>query len=197
MTTSEGGMIVTRNRELARRLRHLRAFGVDRQHGERTVPGVYDVTALGFNYRMSEINAAMGIEQLKKVSRFLAQRRQNFESISEKISLLDGIRVLPQPCDSRITSSHYCLGVILESESSRPELMAGLTRVGVGSSVYYPAPVPDMSYYKAKYEQSPEDFTGAQFISDRILALPVGPHLGEQDAARVAEGFATVWQETR
>ena len=61
MTTAEGGMVITRSAELAVKLRHLRAFGVDRHMGERKIPGVYDVTALGFNYRMNEIEAAIGI----------------------------------------------------------------------------------------------------------------------------------------
>ncbi|ODS33767.1 MAG: aminotransferase arnB [Candidatus Scalindua rubra] len=65
MTTGEGGMLVTKHKEIAEKINRQRAFGIDRQITERKVPGVYDIGMLGFNYRMSEIQAALGIEQLK------------------------------------------------------------------------------------------------------------------------------------
>ena len=70
MTTAEGGMIITRDADLAARLRLRKAFGVDRAHGERKIPGAYDVVTLGFNYRMNEIQAAIGSAQLKKMDGF-------------------------------------------------------------------------------------------------------------------------------
>ena len=67
LTTAEGGMIILKDEKLAQKIRLLKAFGVDRSHGERKVPGQYDVIDLGYNYRMSEIHAAIGVEQLKKL----------------------------------------------------------------------------------------------------------------------------------
>jgi hypothetical protein len=95
MTTAEGGMIVLRDAKLAEALRLKKAFGVDRAHGERKVPGVYDVVELGFNYRMSEIHAAIGIEQLKKVPDFLHRRRANAEALADALAAIEGIRLLP------------------------------------------------------------------------------------------------------
>ena len=80
MTTAEGGMVVTRHTDLADRLRLRKAFGVDRAMHERKVPGIYDVVALGYNFRMNEIQAAIGIEQIKKLNRFLDQRKKNFRN---------------------------------------------------------------------------------------------------------------------
>ena len=71
LTTAEGGMIILKDQALAEKLRLLKAFGVNRTHGERSVPGEYDVVALGYNYRMSEVHAAIGIEQMKKLPSFL------------------------------------------------------------------------------------------------------------------------------
>ena len=68
--------IITRNSELAERITRLRAFGVDRHHGERKLPGMYDVTMLGYNYRMSEIEAAIGVQQVAKVPLFLKARKR-------------------------------------------------------------------------------------------------------------------------
>ena len=67
----------------------MRAFGVDRHAGERKIPGVYDVTALGFNYRMNEIEAAIGIEQLKRLDGILARRQANFAALHRR---LEGVR---------------------------------------------------------------------------------------------------------
>ena len=85
MTTAEGGMIIARDGELAAKLRHLRAFGVDRHAGERKIPGVYDVTALGFNYRMNEIEAAIGIEQVKRLDDIMARRQANFSALRRRL----------------------------------------------------------------------------------------------------------------
>jgi len=81
MTTAEGGMLITRHRQLHARILRKRAFGVNKTHGERKVPGIYDVTELGYNYRMSEIHAAIGIAQLKKISGFLKARQENFTAL--------------------------------------------------------------------------------------------------------------------
>ena len=80
MTTAEGGMVITRDAQLAEKISRLRAFGVDRHHGQRAQPGMYDVTMLGYNYRMNEIEAAIGIEQVKKLPAILMARERNFES---------------------------------------------------------------------------------------------------------------------
>ncbi len=90
ITTAEGGMIVTRDADLAARLKLRKAFGVDRSHAERKIPGTYDVIALGFNYRMSELHAAIGIEQVKKLPRFLEQRERNYRALSEALARCPG-----------------------------------------------------------------------------------------------------------
>ena len=79
ITTAEGGMIILKDKKLANKLRLTKAFGIDRTHGERKIAGIYDSVELGFNYRMSEIHAAIGIEQLKKLPKFLIERKQNYE----------------------------------------------------------------------------------------------------------------------
>src|SRR5260370_35957367 len=67
ITTAEGGMITTTRPEVAAKISRQKAFGVDRQHGDPKVPGVYEATMLGFNYRMNEIEAAIGIQPAKRL----------------------------------------------------------------------------------------------------------------------------------
>ncbi len=188
ITTAEGGMIVTRDPDLARKLRLLKAFGVNRTHGERSVPGVYDVVALGFNYRMSEIHAALGIVQLRRLDEFLARRAENFAALSRDLAELTDLQILGGG-RAGFESSHYCLSIVLDPERARdrPRVVARLNAAGVGTSVYYPHPVPHMTYYREKYGYGTGAFPAAARISDASIALPVAPHLGVAEMRRIGE----------
>lgn len=197
LTTAEGGMIILKDGELADRLRRLKAFGVNRTHGERKIPGLYDGVALGFNYRMSELHAAIGVEQMKKLPKFLLKRRENHERLEAGLGKMPGVRVLPQPVDERVCSSHYCLGMILSKSiaDKRAMVMNSLGEKGVGTSIYYPHPVPRMSYYREKYGYDENKYVNAAAISDSIVALPVGPQLGPSEMDYILESIKQVWSE--
>jgi dTDP-4-amino-4,6-dideoxygalactose transaminase len=196
MTTAEGGMVVTRNAELATRLRLRKAFGVDRSHGERKIPGAYDVVALGFNYRMSEIHAAIGIEQVKKLDRLLARRRENFRALRTALADLPGVATLDAP-DGRLQSSWYCCAAVLSAELApkRERIIPALNGRGVGTSVYYPQPVPRMAWYRERYGWKDGSFPVAARISDASIALPVGPHLAPDDMAYIGRALAQTLKE--
>ena len=76
ITSAEGGMVITNNKKLAEKIKSVKAFGVDKNYNQRNFPGKYDVKELGFNYRMSEIHASIGVEQMKKLNFFLKQRKK-------------------------------------------------------------------------------------------------------------------------
>lgn len=85
ITTAEGGMLITNNDDIAAGISRQRAFGIDRNIvSERPMPGVYDVVELGLNYRLNEIGAAMGIEQMKKLAGFLARRQENYQALAAR-----------------------------------------------------------------------------------------------------------------
>ena len=195
MTTAEGGMIITRNAEFAAKLRHLRAFGVDRHMGERKVPGMYDVTALGFNYRMNEIEAAIGIEQVKRLDNMLAQRAANFVALDRRLRGHRHLELFAPVLDGE--SSYYCLAVLLVPElaSLRFEVVGRLNARGVGTSIYYPQPVPHMSYYRNKYGHGSNCFPNATWISGNSIALPVGPHLDKEDMSYIADTLLATVEE--
>ena len=197
LTTAEGGMIILRDKGLAKKLRLKKAFGVNRNHGERKIPGMYDAEELGFNYRMSEIHAAIGVEQMKKLPSFLIKRRENFNHLEAGLKNVSGITVLKQPVDNRFCSSHYCLGMMLNhgKANKRPAIMEALGKKGVGTSVYYPQPVPRMNYYQLKYGYEEKKYTNAAEISDSIIALPVGPHLELSDIDFIIKSIEEVWSE--
>lgn len=188
MTTGEGGMLISKDQSTVNNIAHFRAFSVDRTFNERKIPGIYDVTGVGLNYRMSEMQAALGCTQVQKMPIILARRKNNFEHLKQ--ALLKETRI-HKILDSRVNdsvNSHYCLIAILEKSlrNKRNEIVLKLTELGIGCSVYYPQPVPRMKYYADKYKVGHEDYTNAEIISDGSIALPVGPHLFSQDMDTIA-----------
>lgn len=198
MTTAEGGMIVTRDADLAKRLRLRKAFGVDRTHGERKIPGTYDVVALGFNYRMSEIHAAIGIEQIKKLPEILRKRERNYRALSGALRSAPRVSLL-ESTNGRFVSSYYCLSAILDDAIApqRGDIVSRMNARGVGTSVYYPQPVPRMTYYRQKYGWKDGSYPNAARISDCSIALSVGPHLTEDDMIYTADTLANVLKEIK
>ncbi len=194
ITSAEGGMIILKDKKLADKLRLLRAFGINRNYGERKVPGLYDSVDLGLNYRMSEIHAAIGIEQLKKLPLFLEKRKENFQKLESLLIKSDLLRVMPQAIDDIYTSVHYCLGMILDPKvkGKRLEIMNQLKDMGIGTSIYYPIPLPRMTYYKRKYGFNKESCFNANIISESIIALPVGPHLNITDMEYIGSSVIEV-----
>ena len=190
ITTADGGMVITNNKNLANKIKLQKAFGVNRNYNERKIPGMYDAITVGFNYRMSELHASIGIEQMKKISFFLEKRFENHREISKLLDQLDSVTILPSP-NNRLKSSHYCLCVILNKSIAkhRAKIMNELTKKGIGSSIYYPHPVPRLSYYKKKYAFNNKKYINASRISDCSIALPVGPHLNKKDMRFIAENL--------
>ena len=182
MTTGEGGMLITKHEEMARRVTKQKAFGLDRPLNERQIPGVYDVTLLGLNYRMNEIAAALGIEQIKRLSGFLKCRRENYQILSRGLSEIGEISQFQSSHDD-YQSSYYCLSLLLSDQliSKKLELVTYLKNAGVGTSVYYPQPVPHFRYYREKYGYDEKTYPVAARISRASISLPVGPHLDGED----------------
>ncbi|MEO8706843.1 MAG: DegT/DnrJ/EryC1/StrS family aminotransferase, partial [Kofleriaceae bacterium] len=186
ITTGEGGMFLSRHPEVAQQVARLRAFGVDRTHTERSIPGMYEVPSLGLNYRMSEMQAALGRTQTAKLPDLLAKRRANFDALKQ--GLAGAVRVLDsQSPDAQ--NSHYCVVAVLEGKlgKHRNAIISELNADGIGTSIYYPQPVPRMKYYRDKYGYDADAFPVATEISDCSIALPVGPHLGTAEMAVIAE----------
>ena len=193
ITTAEGGIIISKNKNLIKQLRLKKAFGVNKTFSERKIPGSYDCIALGFNYRMSEINAAIGIEQVKKVPIFLKKRKKNFEKLSFLLKNLKKIRVI----DSKkkiLKNSHYCLTILLDKKIAkyRMQVVKKLNNLGIGTSIYYPQPVPRMKYYKNKYGYNKKIFANAEIFSDTSICFPVGPHLNQNHMTFIAKNIISI-----
>ena len=175
MTSAEGGMITTNDDAIAEKCR------VIRQHGMRRR---YYHDELGFNFRMTDVHAAIGLEQLKKLARNNKTRQENASYLSAH---LKGVTVPQVPKGCVHVYHQYTLRL---PDGKRDALRTHLQENGVGSEVYYPVPVHQQSFYMAElgYHLSlPE----AERASAEVLSLPVHPALSQADletiVARVNE----------
>lgn len=198
MTTAEGGMVLSRHPEIVARIERQRAFGVDRQLGERKMPGLYDVTMLGYNYRMNELQAALGVEQLKRVPGFLEKRAENYSVLADHLRGIDEVDVLASASEGPFQSSYYCLSAVLDDRTAqrRFDIINVMKSRSVGTSIYYPMPVPHLAYYREKYGYSTETYPVAARISNQSIALPVGPHLDGDDMEQIARTLKAAIKET-
>jgi len=165
MTSAEGGMITTNDDKLAESCR------VIRQHGMRRR---YYHDELGFNFRMTDVHAAIGLAQLKKLGGFNQKRRENASYLSTH---LRGVVTPYIPEGSEHVFHQYTIRV---PGGKRDGLMAHLQEKGVGSGVYYPVPIHQQTYYMNElgYKQSlPE----AERAANEVLSLPVHPDLSLAD----------------
>ena len=196
ITTAEGGMFVSKHKEIATAVATLRAFGVDRPHpDERKIPGIYDVLSLGLNYRMSEVQAALGRTQVAKIPKILARRKANFEALKAVVDKIPGVHIADTNTASAV-NSHYCAVAVIDKKLDRNAIVLKLNARGVGTSVYYPAPVNRMTYYRNKYGYEAAKFPNAEQFSDHAVALPCGPHLNTDDMAYVGNALAAVIKES-
>jgi dTDP-4-amino-4,6-dideoxygalactose transaminase len=147
-------MVITRRDDVADRVSKQRAFGIDKSGlAYRRHTAAYEIEHLGLNYRLGEIGAAMGVEQMKRLPGFLERRERNFELLQEGLSEVSEMRVLETGHDGERRSSHYCLVGMLDEPlwERREEIIEALKSEGVGTSVYYPKPLSDTRFYRETY----------------------------------------------
>ena len=187
MTTTERGMIVTKKKKIFQTIKKIRAFGYKKNSNFKLN---YDVDMLGYNYRMNEIEAAIGLKQLDKIKNFLISRKNNFEYLYENISKINGLELLKKE-RKEFTHSHYCITFILKDKKKdlRNLIIQDLQRRGIGTSIYYPGPVPMFSYYKKKYKLKKSEFKNAHAISNNSISLPVGPHLSKKQLDSIVKNL--------
>jgi dTDP-4-amino-4,6-dideoxygalactose transaminase len=174
MTTGEGGMITTDDPEIARRARLLREHGAPQRY-------VHEV--LGYNLRMTDIQAAMGIVQLGKVSGWNRQRASNAAYLSEKLAGLPGISTP----DVRHGASHVFHQYTIRADD-RTALAAALAERGVGTAIHYATPIHHQPLYRdLGYTDS---LPNAEAAAREVLSLPVHPALSEGDLVHIAAAVA-------
>jgi perosamine synthetase len=145
---------------------------------------------------MSELHAALVRSQLARAQEVLGRRAENWSAVAAAIADIDDVRLI-DATDPRAAQSHYCAGLVLEGglAGRRDAVAARLGELGIGTSVYYPHPVPRLRWYRETYGDPGDRFPVATQLSDAGIALPVGPHLGPGDAERVGAAVRRAAEE--
>ncbi len=189
MTTAEGGMVTTRRSELAERLGWLRSHGMtsltlDRHKGHAFD---YDVVALGYNYRMSELNAALGLVQLARVRERNAQRGELVGAYRERLACIEGLG-LPFALH-RGEPAFHLMPVLLPERVVRGDVMAALRDAGVQTSIHY-RPVDTFTAYVEAGLGPSERVPLAHAVGARVVTLPLYPTLRLEQIDRVCTTLA-------
>jgi len=188
LVTGEGGMLVTRNSEIARRARVMRLHGIDRDAFDRYTsnkPGWrYDVVAPGFKYNMTDIAAALGIQQLLKLLKFQARRQQLAERYNREFAHLP-MSLPPEPLPGDTHAWHlYVIQLRREAKIGRDEFIRRMYERGIGCSVHY-IPLHLHKYWRETYGLKVEDFPHSTEVSRRIVSLPIYSRMTLGDQERV------------
>jgi len=195
ITTGEGGMLVTRDAELAKRAKVMRLHGISRDAFDRFTSKVpswyYEIVAPGFKYNLTDIAAALGLQQLKKARRFQAQRQAIAQAYDEALALLPLLRP-PGPRAGDLHSWHlYAVRLNDDCTVSRDAVVNHLHERGIGCSVHY-VPLHAQPYWRDRYTLAPAQFPHSQHAYERLISLPVHTRMGAHDVARVASALREV-----
>ncbi|MBV8122849.1 MAG: DegT/DnrJ/EryC1/StrS family aminotransferase [Paucibacter sp.] len=190
MTTGEGGMLVTRNAELAKRARVMRLHGMNRDAFDRFTAKVpswyYEIVAPGFKYNLTDIAAALGLHQLKRLNGFQARREQIAQAYNEAFADLPLI-LPPQPPEGDVHSWHlYVLRLDDTLEMDRDVFIEQMFARGIGCSVHY-IPLHLHPYWRDRYGLRPEQFPHSQKAYERMVSIPLYTAMSDAQVQRVID----------
>lgn len=210
----EGGAITTNDPAVYERLLRLRNHGmerdsdrfVDRELGfidlaeePRPNPWYYEMQSLGWNYRLTDIQCALGISQLRKLDRFIERRRQIAARYDQLIPNRFGTTVQPLDVAEYVDHAYHLYVVRIPfgmGIPSRAEVMRALAATGVGSQVHY-IPLYRQPYYRALYNLSPDQFPNAEAYYSQCLSLPMFPKMSDAHVEAIVDALANVLNERR
>ena len=179
--TGEGGVVTTDDDELAARVRMIRT------HGEKVK---YQSQILGTNYRMTEIQAAIGIVQLKKLPVFLVKRSRNALKLTEKLQKTDKL-ILPSQLSNRTPSWYlYTVRIKNATENQRNNILEELHVKGIGAEAYYPTPVHQMPYYRENFGKF--NLPETEKAAKQVLSLPIHPGVTEKQIDYIADTLLNI-----
>ena len=193
VTTGEGGMVLTDDAAIAKRVRSFRHHGidVDLHARNKTNSWEYDIVDLGFNYRLPDINCALGISQLAKSDRWLEQRRAIAGRYHEALRSVPMLQLPEQRADCLSAWHLYVVRLNLDTiTASRSQVFAALRAENIGVNVHY-IPIPWMTHY-ANLGYKRGQWPVAEREYERAISLPMYPSMTEQDVADVVAAVLKV-----
>ena len=175
LVTAEGGMCLTGSEELCEKMRMIRNHGQGVQ---------YEHHMLSYNFRMTDINAALGIVQLEKLDFLNSKREENARFFTERLKDVEWLETPFVSENVKHAWHQYTLKIL---EEKRDAFLKHMEGVGVGCRVYYPTPLYMQPFYKRLGFES--DCPISERLSREVVSIPVGPHLSEADRLCIVNGI--------
>jgi perosamine synthetase len=200
VTTGEGGMATTENPEWAQRMRMMSLHGISHDAWKRyTKEGswYYEVLYPGFKYNLTDLAAAIGIEQLKKCDQFYGRRRRIAQRYNEAFADVAELQIPPSAQDGEHAWHLYIIQLNLQRlRINRHEFIEALKSEHVGSSVHF-IPLHLHPFYRDTFGYRPKDFPNSSSAFDAIVSLPIYPKMTEADVERVISAVRTICKQHR
>jgi len=184
MTTGEGGMVTTNSKKIADHIKLLRNHGMGKRY-------YHDI--IGYNFRMTDIGAAIGIEQLKKLPAYISQRRQIASNYNKSFKDLPGIITPAELKGNKHVYHQYTIRVMPDFGWTRDEIIAELNKNSVGAAIFYPVLLFDQKAYK------PLKLKGkcpvAKKIAKEVVSLPIHPALKKSEQEKVVRVIKKMYND--
>ncbi len=192
ITTGEGGMVTTDNARFAERMRRFRNHGITADHAQRQREGswTYAIEELGYNYRITDIQCALGLRQLEKLTGWVARRQAIARRYDAAFADVAGVR--PPRADERVSHAYHLYVIRVEPDGGRTDresVFAALRGAGIGANVHY-IPVHLHPFYRDAYGTGPGLCPVAETAYEQILSLPIFPAMRDEDVDQVTEAVA-------
>ena len=180
ITTGEGGMVITNDKKIFEKIKKLKAFGIDKDIKDRKKQGDYDVKFLGYNYRMTDFQAALGVSQILNYKKNLKMRHILAKRYLFNLSKVKNIKCMPYSKDC----SYFIFQVFCKN---RDKILKELKNLCIGVSVHYSNALPIMSYYKKKYNLNLINYKNSIEYGSENISLPVYPKLKIREVDKICK----------
>jgi perosamine synthetase len=195
IATGEGGAITTNNKNLYEKLLLLRTHGITKDPDMLTKnegPWYYEMHTLGFNYRITDIQCALGISQLSKLKQFKEKRREIVKTYKKAFKQIPWITLQTEP-ENCSSAFHLCiLNIDFEYlKKSRSETMQILNKEGIGTQVHY-IPIYKQPYYQQLYNLNHNNYPNAENYYEQALSIPLYPSLKDNEVQRVIKAIISL-----
>jgi dTDP-4-amino-4,6-dideoxygalactose transaminase len=185
ITTGEGGMIVTDDDELAERLRRLRSFDMEyNPEGHDDEPWYQVTEGLGYNYNVTDLQAALGLAQLDRVGKFKRRRNEIIRRYDAAFTAIEGIRTPPEPVNADPMYHLYAVEVGETFGCNRKAFVNAMHAENIGVQVHY-VPLHYHPYFQEEFGYERGDYPTAEAVYDRLVSLPLHAEMNDDDITDV------------
>lgn len=197
ITTAEGGMITTDDEELAQKLKIYALHGMSKDAWKRFSDDGYkhyEVIYPGYKYNMTDLQASLGIQQLKKVEKFAKRRKEIWDIYKKELSQLPII--LPPEPEANTVHAYHLFTLLIDSEKTRitrDEVLLKLHKMNIGTGVHYIA-LHLQPFYRNYFGYKKGDFPNSEYISDRTFSIPLSAKLEDSDVEDVIQALKKIFQ---